>query len=246
MPDNTTFDHARPDIVIGRDPELGICAANPRQLVGADWILERLGFHRVLDSEVTYALSDQHLAGQARATTAVDMLRHAGYTVHADNDLDPEPASTRWMSNGRNEPDIAFAEHPSLGVVAATADTINAVERGGAVLEAHGWRFQHALDVYTLPAATDRGEAFGKLARATAALHRAGDLQVAVQPQLAEAATQPESAPTEAARHENDRGFTTHRSALHAAALATNPTRTDGLGKAPAAEPRSAIPPSRP
>lgn len=247
MPD-PMLDHARfqPDIAIGRDPELGICAANPRQLAGADFMLERLGFQRVADSKVMYALADQHLDGQARAATAVDLLRRAGYAVHAGSGLDPEPASTRWMVNGRTEPDVAFAEHPKLGVVAATADTINAVERGGAILEAHGWSFSHELDVYTLPAATERGEAFGKLARATAAMQRAGDLQVAVQPQLAEAATRGTPAPAPAARHENAQGFTTHRFPLNAAALAASPARTGVPGKPPAAEPSTSIPAARP
>ncbi|MQS14725.1 hypothetical protein F7Q99_21280 [Streptomyces kaniharaensis] len=247
MPD-PRLGHARfqPDIAIGRDPELGICAANPRQLAGADWMLERLGFQRVPDSKIMYALTDQHLDGNTRATTAVDMLRNAGYAVHADDDLDPEPASTRWTVNGRTEPDVAFAEHPKLGVVAATADTINAVERGGAILEAHGWSFQHALDVYTLPTATDRSEALGKLARATAAMQRAGDLQVAVQPQLAEAATRRQLAPEVAVRHESGPGFTTHRFPLNAAALAASPARTGVPGKAPAAEPSSALPAARP
>ncbi|MFI9274005.1 hypothetical protein ACIGXM_25350 [Kitasatospora sp. NPDC052896] len=245
---NPNLDHARfqPDIAIGRDPGLGICAANPRQLAGADWMLERLGFRRVPDSKVMYALADQHLDGQGRATTAVDMLRNAGYNVHADSGLDPEPASTRWMVNGRSEPDVAFAEHPKLGVVAATADTMNAVERGGAILEAHGWRFDYELDVYTLPAATERGEAFGKLARATAAMQRAGDLQVAVQPQLAEAATRGARAPAASVRHENGQGFTTHRFPLNAAALAASPARAGVPGKAPAAEPSSSLPAARP
>lgn len=247
MPD-PNLDHARfqPDIAIGRDPELGILAANPRQLAGADWMLERLGFQRVPGSKVMYSLTDQHLDGQAHATQAVSTLRHAGYTVHADDDLDPEPASTRWMVNRRSEPDVAFADHPRLGVIAATADTINAVERGGAILEAHGWSFSHELDVYTLPAATERGEAFGKLARATAAMHRAGDLQVAVQPQLAEAATRRQPTPEAAARHESGPGFTTHRFPLNAAALAASPARTGVPGKAPAAEPSSSIPATRP
>ncbi|WP_405013557.1 hypothetical protein [Kitasatospora sp. NBC_01539] len=242
------LDHARfqPDIAIGRDPELGICAANPRQLAGADWTLERLGFERVPGSKVMYALTDQHRDGQVRATTAVDMLRTAGYTVRADDGFDPEPASTRWLVNGRSEPDVAFAEHSMLGVIAATADTVNAVERGGAILEAHGWSFCHELDVYTLPAATERGEAFGKLARATAAMQRAGDLQVAVQPQLAEAATRRQLAPEAALRRESGQGFTTHRFPLNAAALAASPARNGVPGRAPIAEPITPAPPARP
>ncbi|MEV4555748.1 hypothetical protein AB0K51_01980 [Kitasatospora sp. NPDC049285] len=123
---------------------------------------------------------------------------------------------------------------------------MNAVERGGPILETHGWRFDYDLDVYTLPAATSRSEALGKLARATAAMHRKGDLQVAVQPPLAVAAIRSAPAPAAAVRHESGRGFTTHRFPLTAAALAASPARTGLPGKGPVAEPSSPASASRP
>ncbi|MFD8087094.1 hypothetical protein ACFV4F_35995 [Kitasatospora sp. NPDC059722] len=123
------------------------------------------------------------------------------------------------------EPEVAFAEHPRLGIVAATADTINAVERGGAILEAHGWQFNHVLDVYTLSAGTVRGESLERLAAATTAMHRAGDLRVAVQPQLAEDVT--------ARRAPLRPTFTTHKFRVEEGALAPRPGATPAAGPVP-------------
>ncbi len=251
MPD-PRLEHARfqPDIAVGRHPEFGICAANPRELPAGQWMLERLGFRPVPGSAVLYALTDQSRDGQARAAQAVATLRQAGYTVDADAPFDPAPSSSAVRLHDRPQradPDVAFAEHPQLGVVAATASTMNAVERGGQVLEDHGWRFNHQLDIYTLPVTVDRDEALGRLAQATTAMHRAGDLQVAVQPQLAEAAAARRApAPAAPARHDPSQSFTTHKFPVTAVALATSPARAGLPGKPPIPAPSGSAPAARP
>jgi hypothetical protein len=70
----------------------------------------------------------------------------------------------------RVEPDVAFAEHPQLGVVAA-ADGSSA-RSGRLFLEEHGWRHDPSLDICTLPITTDRSEGLDKVATATLATHR--------------------------------------------------------------------------
>ncbi|KND38332.1 hypothetical protein [Streptomyces acidiscabies] len=229
-----------PDVAVGRHPEHGIVATNPKQLAASAWMLERLDFRPVPGSPTLYALADQHRDGPERATRAVALLRNADYRVDADAAFDPSlvarPAPPRDQPP-HVEPDVAFGEHPQLGIVAATADGANAAVWGGQILEHHGWRHDPRLDIYTLPAATDRGEALGKVAQATVMLHRA-DLQVAVQPHLADAVAERRApAPTAVARHEPNQNFTTRRMPVSAAALAASPARAGVPGKPPVPAP---------
>ncbi|MEY9841705.1 hypothetical protein [Streptacidiphilus sp. EB103A] len=245
-----TPDHdSLPDVAVGRHPDHGIVAANPKQLASSTWMLKGFDFHPVPDHPTLYTLADQQRNGQDRATRAVALLRKAGYRVDVDAAFDPslaaEPAGARARPP-RVEPDVAFAEHPQLGVVAATADTMSAVEHGVAILESHGWRFDHALDIYTLPVTTDRGEALGKVTDATLSMHRA-DLQVAVQPLLAQdAAARRRPPPAATETHEHSGDFTTHRRPRSAAALAASPARAGLPGKAPVPAPTASAAPARP
>lgn len=204
--------------------------------------------HPVPDHPNLYALANQQRDGQGRATRAVALLRKAGYQVDVDAAFDPSPASGPAPAHDRPpsiEPDVAFAEHPQLGVVAATADGSSALG-GPLILEEHGWRHNPSLDIYTLPITTDRGEALGKVATATLAVHRS-DLQVAVQPLLArDVAARRSPAPTTTARHQRSQGFTTHRLPMSAAALAASPARASLPGEAPEAAPAASDPATRP
>ncbi|MER7750912.1 hypothetical protein [Kitasatospora sp. NPDC097643] len=210
-----------PDVAIGHHPNHGIVASLPTQNAAAQWFLERLDFQQLPDNPSLYALTDQHREAPDRAAWAAKLLTGAGYRVDTDMALTPnENTGTREQARSRlpatepapdTAPDVAFAEHPQLGVVAATADTINAVERGGQILEDHGWRFNHVLDVYTLPLTVERGESLERMAAATAAMHRAGDLQVAVQPHLADDLT--------ARRAPAQQAFTTHKFRVNEAVL---------------------------
>ncbi|MEU5198595.1 hypothetical protein AB0G86_31905 [Streptomyces scabiei] len=176
-----------PDIAVGRHPDFGIVAANPKQLAASTWMLKGFDSHPVPDHPNLYALANQQRNGQGRATRAVALLRRAGYRVDVDAAFDPSLASGPAPARDRPprlEPDVAFAEHPQLGVVAATADG-SSVLGGPLILEEHGWRHNPGLDIYTLPITTHRSEALDKVATATLAMHRA-DLQVAVQPLLAQ------------------------------------------------------------
>lgn len=237
-----------PDIAFGRHPDFGIVASNPKQLAASTWMLKGFDFHPVPDHPNLYALANQQRDGQDRATRAVALLRKAGYRVDADAAFDPSPASGPAAARARPpraEPDVAFAEHPQLGVVAAIADGSSALG-GRLILEEHGWRHNPSLDIYTLPVTTDRSEALGKVATATLAMHRA-DLQVAVQPLLAQdVAARRSPAPTTAARHERSQGFTTHKFPISAAALAASPARAGLPGKAPVPAPTASAPAARP
>ncbi|MFD7052696.1 hypothetical protein ACFWBS_04625 [Streptomyces mirabilis] len=237
-----------PDVAVGRHPDFGIVASNPKQLAASTWMLKGFDFHPVPDHPNLYALANQQRDGQDRATRAVALLRKAGYRVDVDAAFDPSPASGPASARDRPprvELDVAFAEHPQLGVVAATADGSSALG-GRLILEEHGWRHNPSLDIYTLPITTDRGEALGKVATAALAMHRA-DLQVAVQPLLAQdvAARRP-PAPTTAARHQRSQGFTTHEFPNSAAALAASPARAGLPGRAPVATPAASSPAARP
>lgn len=237
-----------PDIAVGHHPDFGIVASNPKRLAASTWMLKGFDFHPVPNHPNLYALANQQRDGQGRATRAVALLRRAGYRVDVDAVFDPLLASGPAPARDRPprvEPDVAFAEHPQLGVVAATADGSSALG-GRLILEEHGWRHNPSLDIYTLPITTDRGEALGKLATATLAMHRA-DLQVAVQPLLAQdvAARRP-PAPTTAARHQRSQSFTTHKFPISAAALAASPARAGLTGKPPAAAPAASAPAARP
>lgn len=183
-----TPDHdSLPDVAVGRHPDYGIVAANPKQLAASTWMLKGFDFHPVPDYPTLYALADQQRDGQGRATRAVALLRKAGYQVDVDAAFDPSLASGATPARDRPpriEPDVALAEHPQLGIVAATSDHSSALG-GRLILEEHGWRHNPNLDIYTLPITIDRGEALGKVANATLSMHRS-DLQVAVQPLLAQ------------------------------------------------------------
>ncbi|MGJ5799827.1 hypothetical protein ACSCB1_11960 [Streptomyces europaeiscabiei] len=236
-----------PDIAVGRHPDFGIVASNPKQLAASTWMLKGFDFHPVPNHPNLYALANQQRDGQGRATRAVALLRKAGYRVDVDAAFDPSMASGPAPARDRPprvEPDIAFAEHPQLGVVAATAD---GASLGGQFLEEHGWRHNSSLDIYTLPITTDRGQALGKVAQATMAMHRA-DLQVAVQPALARDITaRRPPAPSAAARHERSPDIAPRRfPVMNAAALAASPARAGLPGKPPVPTPAASAPASHP
>ncbi|MFJ6382684.1 hypothetical protein ACIQI7_22120 [Kitasatospora sp. NPDC092039] len=235
-----------PDVAIGHHPNHGIVASLPTQNAAAQWMLERLDFQQLPGNPRLYALTDQHREAPERAAWASKLLTGAGYHVETDMSLAPdENTSSREQARSRlpatepapdNGPDVAFAEHPQLGVVAATADTANAAVRGGQILEAHGWRFNHMLDVYTRPVTADRSEALERMAAATAAMHRAGDLRVAVQPHLAKDLV---------ARHAPaQHAFTTHKFRVDEAALKAPATVSTTVATSPppaAVDPRVAF-----
>ncbi|MBM9508002.1 hypothetical protein [Actinacidiphila acididurans] len=173
-----------PDVVVGRHPDLGIVATSPKHLA-ADALLKGAGFRPVSGRPDLYALADQGHDGNDRASRAVAALREAHYKVDADDALAPWQTSRAGGSPDqppRIDPDIAFAEHPELGIVAATSDLCTV--RGRQLLEEHGWRQHPSLDIHTLPPAIGRREALDNVAHAVLAMHRTG-LQVAAQPTLA-------------------------------------------------------------
>ncbi|MCX4773769.1 hypothetical protein [Streptomyces sp. NBC_01285] len=224
-----------PDVAIGHHPDYGIVAANPKQLAASTWMLKEFDFHPVPDQPTLYALADQRRDGQGRATRAVTLLRDAGYQVDVDAAFDPSLASETIADLDRPPrmvPDVAFAEHPQLGIIAATDDHSSALG-GRLVLEEHGWRHNPVLDIYTLPITTDRSEALGKIASATLSMHRS-DLQAAVQPSLAQdVADRRPPAPPAIARPDHDRGFT-RASPVSAAALTASPARASLPARTPA------------
>ncbi|MFI1369882.1 hypothetical protein [Streptomyces griseochromogenes] len=238
-----------PDVAVGHHPDYGIVAANPKQLAASTWMLKGFDFHPVPGHPTLYALANQQRDGQGRATRAVALLRKSGYQVDVDAAFDPSLASgaatPARLRRPRVEPDVAFAEHPQLGIVAATDDHSSALG-GRLILEEHGWRHNSSLDIYTLPITTCRSEALGKVANATLSMHRS-NLQVAVQPLLAQdvAARRP-SVPAPAARHERGQGFTTHKFPISAAALAASPAGAGLPGKATVPAPATSAPAARP
>ncbi|MET7571265.1 hypothetical protein ABZT04_22595 [Streptomyces sp. NPDC005492] len=242
-------DHdSRPDVAVGHHPDYGIVAANPKQLAASTWMLKRLDFHPVPSQPTLYALADQQRDGQSRATRAVTLLQKAGYQVDVDAAFDPASTSSTALARDRHpytEPDVAFAEHPQLGIVAATRDHSSALG-GPLILEEHGWRHHPTLDIYTLPITTDRGEALGNVANATLSMHRS-DLQVAIQPRLAQdvAARRPPARVT-AARHKHSQSITTGKFPISAVALAASPARAGLPGKAPLPPPASSAAAARP
>ncbi|MFJ7096762.1 hypothetical protein ACIQWL_42100 [Streptomyces mirabilis] len=244
-----TPDHdSLPDIAVGCHPAYGIVAANPKQLAASAWMLKGFDFHPVPGHPTLYTLADQQRDGQGRATRAIALLRKAGYQVDVDAAFDPSLASGATPARNRPprvEPDVAFAEHPQLGIVAAISDHSSALG-GRLILEEHGWRHNPSLDIYTLPITIDRSEALGKVANATLSMHRS-DLQVAVQPLLAQdvAARRP-PAPATAARHERGQGLINHTFPISAAALATSPARAGLPGKTPVPAPATSAPAARP
>ncbi|MDT0464755.1 hypothetical protein [Streptomyces gibsoniae] len=236
-----------PDITIGHHPAHGIVATSPKQLAASTWMLRGFDFHPVPGHPALYALADQQRNGQGRATRAVALLRKAGYQVDTDAAFDPSLAPGATPARARPphvDPDVAFAEHPQLGIVAATSDHSSALG-SRLVLEGHGWRHNPSLDIYTLPITIDRNEALGKVAHATLSMHRS-HLQVAVQPLLAQAvAARHPAAPATAARHEHSQGFTNHTFPISTAALTTSPTNADLPGKKTLASPATYTPAAR-
>ncbi|MFI6061480.1 hypothetical protein [Streptomyces sp. NPDC051286] len=222
-----------PDLAFGHHPVHGIVAANPKNLAASTWMLKAFDFHPVPDQPTLYALADQSRDGHGRTSRAIELLRKAGYQVDVDAALDPSLAPVTAQVRDRGplgEPDVAFADHPQLGIVAALDDRVSGLS--GLVLVEDGWRHDSSLDIYTLPATTDRVEALGKVADATVALHRSG-LQVAVQPRLAQEVTaRPRPADTPAAGRERGHG-PARASPLSAAALAASPARAGIPGRAP-------------
>ncbi|WP_433855457.1 hypothetical protein [Streptomyces kronopolitis] len=214
-----------PDVAFGHHPDHGIVAANPKHLAASAWMLKGFDFHPVPDHPKLYALADQQRDGQGRVSRAVAILRKAGYQVDVDAAFDPSLAPEAARARDRPslvDPDVAFAEHPQLGIVAATDDRSRAL--GGRLLEEHGWRHDPNLDIYTLPITIDRSDALEKVANATVSMHHSG-LQVAAQPALAQdTATRHRPTPATNANHRRDPGFTT-RSPISAAALAASPAR---------------------
>ncbi|MGW9328382.1 hypothetical protein [Streptomyces koyangensis] len=234
MPDR--YD-ATPDLAFGHHPVYGIVAANPKNLAASTWMLKGFDFHPVPDQPTLYALANQNRDGQGRTTRAIELLRKAGYRVDVDAALDPGLAPDMAPVRDRgplDEPDVAIAEHPQLGIVAAIDDRASGLT--GLALVEHGWRHDSSLDIYTLPATTGRGEALGKVADATLALHRSG-LQVAVQPRLAQdvaARPRPAAGPaTPRARNQ----VPPRASPISAAALAASPAHVGLPGKAPVPAP---------
>ncbi|QKW53613.1 hypothetical protein [Streptomyces buecherae] len=146
-------DHdAVPDIALGHHPDHGIVAANPKRLAAGAWLLEGFGFRPVPGEPTLYALTTQQNDGSSRATQTVALLRKAGYQVHTDAAFEPALVTVTAPVKDRPllmEPDIAFAEHPQLGIVAAIDDRPSALG-GGPILEEHGWRHSPPLDIYLL------------------------------------------------------------------------------------------------
>lgn len=242
-------DNPLPDIAVGRHPDLGIVATNPKNLAASAWMLRGFGFHPVPGHPDLHALADQQRDGPGRTTRAVALLRRANYRVEVDAEFDtfgaaPEPVPAATLSQ-RVEPDVAFADHPRLGIVAAT--TTDGAVAGGQFLEEHGWQPHPSLDIYVLPPATGRDEALGKVAQATVAMHRA-DLHVAVQPALARDVTaRRPPAPTRPAPRERSPDATTRRfPPLTAAALAASTARAGLPGTPPVPTPAALAPASPP
>jgi len=237
-----------PDVAVGRHPDFGIVASNPKHLAASAWMLRGFGFHPIPGHPDLYALADQQHDGRGRATRAVDLLRRANYRVEADAEFDTFPATPEPVpaaaSTQRIEPDVAFADHPRLGIVAATTDGADAGER---LLEEHGWQPHPSLDIYVLPTATGRDQALSQVAQATAAMHRA-DLQVAVQPALARDVTARRlPAPARSAPRERSPDAAARRlPSMSAAALAASPARAGLSDTAPVPASTAPAPVSRP
>ncbi|GAA2273205.1 hypothetical protein GCM10010368_48230 [Streptomyces roseiscleroticus] len=228
-----------PDLAFGHHPVYGIVAANPKNLAAGTWMLKRFDYHPVPDQPSLYALANQNGDGQGRTIRAIELLRKAGYRVDVDAALDPSLADGGAPVPDRGplgEPDVAFAEHPQLGVIAAIDDRASGLT--GLALVEHGWRHDSSLDIYTLPTTTGRDEVLGKVADATVALQRS-NVQVAVQPRLAQdVAARPRRAPAPMSVASRDRGQDTPRaSPISAAALAASPARAGHPGKPPSPAP---------
>lgn len=236
----------RPDIAVGHHPDHGIVAANPKQLAASTWMLKRLDFHPVPGHPTLYALADQQRDGQGRATRAVALLRKVGYEVDADTAFDPSPTSAPpgvRHQPPRAEPDIAFAEHPRLGIVASAGHHFSATGGRLALLD-EGWRHDPNAGVYTLPTAIGRTEALKKVANVTSSMHQSG-LRAVVEPLLAQdLASYRQPACALAAPRKRGHGRTTDEFSISVAALAVSPARTGLADKAPVPAPATPASPS--
>ncbi|MEU6463636.1 hypothetical protein [Streptomyces sp. NPDC046976] len=67
-----------PDVAVGRHPDYGIVAANPKQLAASTWMLKGFDFHPIPGHPTLYALANQDRDGIGRTTRTVDLLRRAG------------------------------------------------------------------------------------------------------------------------------------------------------------------------
>lgn len=236
-----------PDIAVGHHPDFGIVAANPKHLAASAWMLKGFDFHPVPGHPDLYALAHQERDGQDRATRAVALLRKAKYQVDADAAfdplLDPDPSAARdhpiRVEPVRVPPDVAFAEHPQLGMVAATTE---GVPLGHQLLDEHGWQPHPHLDIYTLPPAAARAEALGAVARTTVAMNRAG-LQVGVQPHLAQDIAARRAPDATASRPERGQGSAIR--AFTVMAASARPARAGLPVKPPVPDP-AAAPAARP
>ncbi|MGC4998477.1 hypothetical protein [Streptomyces sp. DT195] len=224
---------ALPDLAFGHHPNYGIVAANPKNLAASTWMLERLDFHPVPDQPTLYALAHQERDGQGRTTRAVELLRKSGYQVDVDAAFSPSLAPDAARVRGQvplGKPEVAFAEHPQLGFIAAINDRASGPT--GLALLQRGWQYDPSLDIYALPATTGRSAALGKVADAALALHLSG-VPVVVHSHLARDVAA-RSRPAPVAVVSRERGQSTPRaSPISAAALATSPARGGLTGEAP-------------
>ncbi|MDH6709167.1 hypothetical protein P3T27_005913 [Kitasatospora sp. MAA19] len=214
-----------PDVAIGHHPSHGIVASLPTQSAAAQWMLERLDFQRLPGNPKLFTLTDQHREASERAAWAAKLLTGAGYRVDTDMALAPESTDRQHQVQERQAhatpeapgpqrspapsagPDVAIAEHPSLGIVAAVNDDLPF--NPGIFLNTDGWRYQRDLDVYLPPGGT-RAESLDVVAHTVMGLRR-GHFQVAMQPQLAEDVAAHRTAVRQA--------FTTHKFRVDEAAL---------------------------
>jgi hypothetical protein len=175
-----------PHAIIGRHPEYGIVATNPTQHHVVDWYFERCNFSRVPGHPFLYAFDGPPGTEMTRTQAMVGLMRRAGFAVETDLTLPPSSGERPFRGNDF-DPDVAFADHPHLGLVAATASTPVDPNRGDDTLLAHGWLHEAALDVYTLPIHLDRPAALATLTETVRDLHGRGRV-VAVHPGLVAAA----------------------------------------------------------
>ncbi|MGW9421741.1 hypothetical protein ACWGSU_10220 [Streptomyces koyangensis] len=242
MPAN---EDVQPDLSFGRHPVHGIVAADPK-LAASNWVLKGFDFHPVPGQATLYALADQEQDGARRTTRAVELLRKSGYQVDVDPALALASDAGAGPAPGRvpfGAPDVAFAEHPPFGIIAAVDD--RASGSAELALAGNGWDLHPSLDVYTLPAATSREMALEKVANVTVGLQRSG-VQVAMQPRLAQDVAErhhPASDPAEPReRHQS----APRASSISAAALAASPARAGLQEKAPVSAPTAAVRPVDP
>jgi hypothetical protein len=75
-------EHPLPDIMVGRHPDFGIVATNPKHLAASAWMLKGFDFHPVPGHPHLYALASQERDGQGRTTRAVALLRRDRRDLH--------------------------------------------------------------------------------------------------------------------------------------------------------------------